>query len=274
MKKTLAIVSLIIMLASAATILLAKYRARELLMAQINKDVQNYYYISGSNGNELTIKQMSGSEYQYTVTRYPYSITEPAGKATFKLNVSLNQKFSFEKIGLMTGTSGANTTNDFPDCLISENDSSRIQRFYLCSANGGNTEAQTVPGEGKIYVSFKSAICSSDMSSLIDEYSAYGTVTWLWIDTYEDFDSYITTIQNPRKGERGVYGIPLFYGGESVSAPLDRFLSIINDKHACLEDEYENIRNGIKKGTDEIKQSEIRIIGLVLLPGKISLIVP
>ena len=43
---------------------------------------------------------------------------------------------------------------------------------------------------------------------------------------------------------------------------------IINDKHAYLEDEFENIRNGINTGKDTIKQSDINIIGIVLLSQK------
>lgn len=268
MKKIITIISLIIILMVAGTIVLTKYHRRNLMMTQMNKDIQNYYFISCPNGNELNIKQVNSGEYQYSITCFPYSTTESTKKDTFKLKVNLNQKFTFEEIGFLTGTSGANTTTDFPDCLIAENDSSRIQRFYLFSARGGSNEVSTIPGEGKIYVSFKNAISSSDISSVIDEYSAYGTVTWLWVDTYNDSDSILPTIQNPQKDERGVFGIPLFYGGEKVTSPLDRFIGIINDKHACLESEFENIRNGIKKGKDEIMQSDVKIIGIVLLPSK------
>ena len=112
------------------------------------------------------------------------------------------------------------------------------------------------------------AINSSDISSVIDEYSEYGTVTWLWVDTYNDSDSTLPTIQNPQNDERGVYGIPLFYAGEKLISPLDKFVNIINDKHAYLEDEFENIRNGINTGKDTIKQSDINIIGIVLLSQK------
>ncbi len=107
-----------------------------------------------------------------------------------------------------------------------------------------------------------------DISSVIDEYSEYGTVTWLWVDTYNDSDSTLPTIQNPQNDERGVYGIPLFYAGEKLISPLDKFVNIINDKHAYLEDEFENIRNGINTGKDTIKQSDINIIGIVLLSQK------
>lgn len=266
MKKVITIISLIILLIAAGTIVFAKYRSRELLMIQINKDVQDYYFISCPNGNELDIKQVNSNEYQYSISCFPYSVTDSTKKDNYKLKVRLNQKFTFEKIGLLTGASGANSTTDFPNCLITENDSSRIQRFYLFSSGNSNDELATIQDEGKIYVSFKNAISSSNISSVIDEYSAYGTVTWLWVDTYNDSDSITPTIQNPQKDERGVFGIPLYYGGEKIAAPLDKFVYIINDKHPCLENEFDVIRNGIKAEKGEIIQSDVKIIGIVLLP--------
>lgn len=40
-------------------------------MTQMNKDIQDYYYISCPNGNELDIKQKSSNEYQYSILSYP-----------------------------------------------------------------------------------------------------------------------------------------------------------------------------------------------------------
>lgn len=100
------------------------------MMTQMNKDIQDYYYISCPNGNELDIKQKSSNEYQYSILSYPFSTTEYTNKFTFRLKVSLDQKFIFEKIGLLTGTSGVNANTDFPNCLIKENDSSQYQRFF------------------------------------------------------------------------------------------------------------------------------------------------
>lgn len=261
MKKSIAIIALVIISITAGAVVLFKYQSRDKMMTQMNKDIQNYYFISCPNGNELDIMQMSSNEYQYFILAYPFSTTESANKFTFKLNVSLEQNFTFEKIGSLTGAKGANTTSDFPNCLIAENDSSRTRRFFLPPAKADDEE----PGDGKIYVSFKNAVGSSDISSVIDDYSEYGTVTWLWIDTYNDSDPTLPTIQNPQKNERGVYGIPLFYRGEKVASPIDSFIGIMNDKHLCLESEFENIRNGIKIEEDEITQSDIKIIGIVLL---------
>lgn len=267
MKKTIIIIMIIIsFLVTAGTVIFSKYHNRDKMMTQMNEDIQDYYFISCPNGNELDIMQKSSNEYQYSILSYPFSTTESTNKFTFRLKVSIDQKFIFEKIGLLTGTSGANASTDFPNCLIRENDSSQNQRFFLSTPE--EVEISTILGEGKIYVSFKNAINSSDISSLIDEYSEYGTVTWLWVDTYNDSDSTLPTIQNPQNGERGVYGIPLFYAGERLISPLDKFVSIINDKHAYLEDEYESIRNGIKTGKDAIRQSDINIIGVVLLSPK------
>ena len=266
MKKTIIII-IISLLVTAGTFVLSKYHNRDKMMTQMNKDIQDYYYISCPNGNELDIKQKSSNEYQYSILSYPFSTTEYTNKFTFRLKVSLDQKFIFEKIGLLTGTSGVNANTDFPNCVIKENDSSQYQRFFLPTPEEDN-DVSTILGEGKIYVSFKNAINSSDISSVIDEYSEYGTVTWLWVDTYNDSDSTLPTIQNPQNDERGVYGIPLFYAGEKLISPLDKFVNIINDKHAYLEDEFENIRNGINTGKDTIKQSDINIIGIVLLSQK------
>lgn len=263
----LLIIIIISLLVTAGTFVLSKYHNRDKMMTQMNKDIQDYYYISCPNGNELDIKQKSSNEYQYSILSYPFSTTEYTNKFTFRLKVSLDQKFIFEKIGLLTGTSGVNANTDFPNCLIKENDSSQYQRFFLPTPEEDN-DVSTILGEGKIYVSFKNAINSSDISSVIDEYSEYGTVTWLWVDTYNDSDSTLPTIQNPQNDERGVYGIPLFYAGEKLISPLDKFVNIINDKHAYLEDEFENIRNGINTGKDTIKQSDINIIGIVLLSQK------
>ena len=267
MKKVIIIITLIIISIIVSTTVFSKYRGRESKMTQINKDLQDYYFISCPNGNELDIMQKSSNEYQYSILSYPFSTTESTNKFTFRLKVSLDQKFIFEKIGLLTGTSGANVSADFPDCLIKENDSSRIQRFFL-SKPKDDDEISTIAGEGKIYVSFKNPISSSDISSVIDEYNEYGTVTWLWVDTYNDSDSTLPTIQNPQKDEIGVYGIPLFYCGEKVTSPLDKFITIINDTHNCLESEFENIRNGIKNEEDEIARSDVKIIGIVLLSQK------
>lgn len=266
MKKTIIII-IISLLVTAGTFVLSKYHNRDKMMTQMNKDIQDYYYISCPNGNELEIKQKSSNEYQYSILSYPFSTTESTNKFTFRLKVSLDQRFIFEKIGLLTGTSGANANTDFPNCLIKENDSSQNQRFFLPTPEENN-DVSTILGEGKIYVSFKNAIDSSDISSVIDEYSEYGTVTWLWVDTYNDSYSTLPTMQNPQNDERGVYGIPLFYGGEKVISPLDKFIAIINDNHVCLENEFEIIRNGIKKGNDEITQFDIDVIGIVLLSPK------
>lgn len=270
MKKIITIISLIIISIAAGTIVLAKYQSRDKMMTQINQDIRDYYFISCPNGNELNIMQMDSSEYQYSITCFPYSTTESTKKDTFKLKVYLNQKFTFEKDGFLSGTSGANTSTDFPNCLIEKNDASRIQRFYLFPTKAVNDEISAIPGGGKIYVSFKNAISSSDISSVINEYSEYGTVTWLWVDTYNNSDSIQPTIQNPRKEERGVFGIPLFYGGEKVTSPLERFIGIINNEHLCMESDFENIKKGIKNGKDEIRQSDVKIIGIVLLPSKDS----
>lgn len=135
------------------------------MMTQMNKDIQDYYYISCPNGNELDIKQKSSNEYQYSILSYPFSTTEYTNKFTFRLKVSLDQKFIFEKIGLLTGTSGVNANTDFPNCLIKENDSSQYQRFFLPTPEEDN-DVSTILGEGKIYVSFKNAINSSDISSV------------------------------------------------------------------------------------------------------------
>lgn len=265
MKKAIIITSMVIFIV-ASVIIFTNYHQRNLLMAQMNKDLQSYYYICCPNGNELDIKQVDSDEYKYSISCFPYSITDSTKKENYKLKVNLNQKFTFEKIGLLTGASGANSTTDFPNCLITENDSSRIQRFYLYSSENGNYESATIQDEGKIYVSFKNAISSSNISSVIDEYSAYGTVTWLWVDTYNESDTITATIQNPQGNEIGVFGIPLYYGGEKIAAPLDKFVEIINDKHPCLENEFDVIRNGIKTEKDEITQSDVKIIGVVLLP--------
>ncbi len=112
MKKTIIII-IISLLVTAGTFVLSKYHNRDKMMTQMNKDIQDYYYISCPNGNELDIKQKSSNEYQYSILSYPFSTTEYTNKFTFRLKVSLDQKFIFEKIGLLTGTSGVNANTDF-----------------------------------------------------------------------------------------------------------------------------------------------------------------
>ena len=99
MKKTIIII-IISLLVTAGTFVLSKYHNRDKMMTQMNKDIQDYYYISCPNGNELDIKQKSSNEYQYSILSYPFSTTEYTNKFTFRLKVSLDQKFIFEKIGL------------------------------------------------------------------------------------------------------------------------------------------------------------------------------
>ena len=101
MKKTIIII-IISLLVTAGTFVLSKYHNRDKMMTQMNKDIQDYYYISCPNGNELDIKQKSSNEYQYSILSYPFSTTEYTNKFTFRLKVSLDQKFIFEKIGLLT----------------------------------------------------------------------------------------------------------------------------------------------------------------------------
>ena len=120
MKKAIIITSMVIFIV-ASVIIFTNYHQRNLLMAQMNKDLQSYYYICCPNGNELDIKQVDSDEYKYSISCFPYSITDSTKKENYKLKVNLNQKFTFEKIGLLTGASGANSTTDFPNCLITEN---------------------------------------------------------------------------------------------------------------------------------------------------------
>ena len=55
MKKTIIII-IISLLVTAGTFVLSKYHNRDKMMTQMNKDIQDYYYISCPNGNELDIK--------------------------------------------------------------------------------------------------------------------------------------------------------------------------------------------------------------------------
>lgn len=48
---------IISLLVTAGTFVLSKYHNRDKMMTQMNKDIQDYYYISCPNGNELDIKQ-------------------------------------------------------------------------------------------------------------------------------------------------------------------------------------------------------------------------
>ncbi len=68
------------------------------MMTQMNKDIQDYYYISCPNGNELDIKQKRAVMNINTLFLVIlFSTTEYTNKFTFRLKVSLDQKFIFEK---------------------------------------------------------------------------------------------------------------------------------------------------------------------------------
>ena len=91
MKKTIIII-IISLLVTAGNFVLSKYHNRDKMMTQMNKDIQDYYYISCPNGNELDgVKILGNGELTKNLTvkaaKFSAAAKEKIEKAGGKVEV-------------------------------------------------------------------------------------------------------------------------------------------------------------------------------------------
>ena len=235
-------------------------------------DLSDYYYISCPNGNELQISKLSNMRYKYELIRYSFDLTENNGVTTYESKTTLWGNTSFYRTGLLSGTANSNVQTNFPQCVIEKNDASLIPEFFYPSYTLDGSEKKT--DGGKIYISFKQPFSYDEAFEFISICEEYGTVTWLWVDTYKqiNMDNNPITIQNPIENDTlPVYGIPLYHNGSFVEDPLNEFLDVLNNAYNSISDNYINeklkeIKFGINNSNEMLCSEDIKIIGAVLLP--------
>lgn len=82
------------------------------------------------------------------------------------------------------------------------------------------------------------------------------------------------TVQNPYGNDIfPVHGIPMYYNGSRVEKPLDSFLKILNslpagDNDNQINQKISDIKSGINDSKDVIREEDIDVIGMVVLPLK------
>jgi len=112
------------------------------------------------------------------------------------------------------------------------------------------------------YISFNNSYSFNDAMEMLSGLEQYGYITWLWVDTY--------TYIEEKEDLKGVYGIPLFYSGETVADPLNEFLYRVNkaneSKYHVESLIYNEVKLGIKNDGTDIEEGDVRIIGAVFLP--------
>lgn len=242
---------------------------------EITSSLSDYYYISCPNGNAIYISEYDNLKYSYEVVKYSFDLYESEGSMSYKSETNILGNTKFYHSGLLSGSNGMNYKTDFPQCVTEINDSSDIQRFFYPTFD--NSEIKTVPSDGgKIYISFEHSMLYDEALALIEDMERYGTVTWLWVDTYSqnDMSGNPITIQNPSENNiLPVYGIPMYYNGLCVEKPLKSFLEIINSVSVCDNDNQINqrifnIRLGINNSKAVLSEEDIDVIGMVVLPFK------
>ena len=240
---------------------------------EITSSLSEYYYISCPNGNAIYISEYDNLKYSYEVVKYSFNLYESEGSISYKSETNILGNTKFYHSGLLSGSSGMNYKTDFPQCVTEINDSSDIQRFFYPTFD--NSEIKTVPSDGgKIYISFDHSISYGEALEFIKDIERYGTVTWLWVDTYcqNDMSCNPITIQNPSENNiLPLHGIPMYYNGSCVEKPLKSFLEIINSVSVCDNDNQINqrildIKLGINDSKAVISEEDIDVIGVVVLP--------
>lgn len=240
---------------------------------EITSSLSDYYYISCPNGNALCISEYDNLKYSYEVVKYSFDLYESEGSLSCKSRTDIWGNTKFYHSGLLSGSSEMNYKTDFPQCVTEINDSSGIQRFFYPSFD--NFEIKTVPSDGgKIYISFDHSISYGEALEFIEDIKRYGTVTWLWVDTYgqNDLSGNPVIVQNPSKTNTlPVHGIPMYYNGLCVENPLEPFLEILNSSSAGNNDNQINqrildIKLGINDSKAVISEEDIDVIGMVVLP--------
>lgn len=246
-------------------------KAKETWIKGISDSIADYYYISSPNGNSLQVKQ-GGLSCEYELKKYNYSVSEDNGHFGYKATADILGNVKFYHTGLLSGDS-SNYETDFPRCAMEKNDASDQPFFYHPSVDENRVKSEKTDG-GKFYVSLKSAVTLTEAAAIAAEFSEYGEVTWLWVDTYSGMDmSKAATIQNAGfDGEKmNVYGIPLYYNGERIENAAACFLDKLNgtafDNNKFCADVLRSVGAGIKPEGGEINETDIKIIGLVILPA-------
>lgn len=246
-------------------------KTREGWLKGINESISDYYYISSPNGNSLEVKQ-DGLFCYYELKKYDYSTLEDNGYLKYKAEASIIDKVKFHNTGLLSGDS-SNYETDFPRCAIEKNDASDKQLFYHPSVDETKVKSEKSDG-GKMYISLKGALSLNETAEIISKLSEYGEVTWLWVDTYAGQDmSEAEIIQNAGfDGKKlNAYGIPLYYGGEKIENAADCFLgrlnSVSSDNDNFCAEVLTSVKRGIKPEGGEITETNIKVIGLVILPS-------
>ncbi len=240
----------------------------------IVNSISDYYYISCPNGNELSISESDKLKYEYDLAKYSYSLTEHTGCISYRSVTDIWGNTKFYHTGLFSGSSGMNDRTDFPLCVVEINDSVNIQRFFYPTFDENEITTPNSDG-GKIYISFEHSLSYEEAVASISEFNKYGTVTWLWVDTYgqSDMTDHPVTIQNPLDGDSlPLYGIPLYHQGLCVAEPLEIFLDILNNafydqsKNEICE-KLKAVKSGINPSNHQLCENDIEILGAVLLPS-------
>ena len=271
--KVVFMVSIFIIITIFVVLYVKLEQEQENKLDDIISSLSDYYYISCPNGNAIYISEYDNLKYSYEVFKYSFDLYESNGSMSYKSETNIGGNTKFYNSGLLSGSSGMNYKTNFPQCVIEINDSSDIQRFFYPSFD--NSEIKTAPSDGgKIYISFDNSISYCEAPEFIKDIERYGTVTWLWVDTYgqNDMSCNPVTIQNPYANNNlPVHGIPMYYNGLCVENPLGSFLKILNSSSVGDNDNQINqkildIRLGINNSKAVLNEEDIYVIGMVVLP--------
>ncbi len=243
----------------------------------MNSSLLNYFYISCPNGNALRIEKHSkfNVSYRYYLDKYHFDLYADDGHSIYGSDTDIKGNTIFYHAEILSGSKEVNHETDFPKCVIKINDALSDQLFFYPGYS--ESDIDTKPStSGKLYVSFREAISYEKALEVVENMTSYGTVTWLWVDTYRktDMSNAPITLQNPLNGgELPVYGIPLYYNGQDINAPSDAFLNILNnapsdDNANDIDRMINDIKSGINDSETTLTEKDLRIIGLVLLPTK------
>lgn len=273
--KVIFMVSIFIIIAIFGVLYVKSEQGQEKNLDEITSSLSDYYYISCPNGNALCISEYDNLKYSYEVVKYSFDLYESNGSMSYISETNVRGNTKFYHSGLLSGSSGMNYKTNFPQCVTEINDSSDIQCFFYPSFD--NSEIKTVSSDGgKIYISFDNSISYGKALEFIEDIERYGTVTWLWVDTYgqNDMSCNPITIQNPSENNiLPVHGIPMYYNGLCVENPLESFLEILNSVSVGNNDNQINqkifdIKLGINNSKTVISEEDIDVIGMVVLPFK------
>ncbi|MGN0378145.1 MAG: hypothetical protein ACI4EU_01000 [Butyrivibrio sp.] len=266
-------VSMFIIIAIFGVLYVKLEQEQEKNLDEITSSLSDYCYISCPNGNAVYISEYDNLKYSYEVVKYSFDLYESNGSMSYKSETNIWGNTKFYHSGLLSGSSEMNYKTDFPQCVTEINDSSDIQRFFYPTFD--NSEIKTAPSDGgKIYISFDHSISYGEALGFIKDIERYGTVTWLWVDTYGQTDMSCNpiTIQNPYANNIfPVHGIPMYYNGLCIENPLEPFLEILNSSSVGNNDNQINqrildIKLGINDSNAVISEEDIDVIGMVVLP--------